>query len=104
MSRFKKDEIDEARRSPGDMVVAAYDFDGNQKWLAKPGRFASDHGYCSSPVLFENKVIINGDHDGNGYLVALDKTTGKEIWKTARPNKTRSYVTPIIAMWRPNAL
>lgn len=86
----------EKGRTPGDMVVAAYDFDGNQKWLVKPGRFASVHGYCSSPVLFEDKVIINGDHDGDGYLVALDKTTGKEIWKTARPNKTRSYVTPII--------
>ena len=83
-------------RTPGDMVVAAYDFDGNQKWLVKPGRFASVHCYFSSPVLFEDKVIINGDHDGDGYLVALAKTTGKEIWKTARPNKTRSYVTPII--------
>jgi hypothetical protein len=83
-------------RSPGDLVVAAYDFDGNQKWLVKPGRFASVHGFCSSPVLFEDKVIINGDHDGDGYLVALDKTTGKQIWKTPRPNKTRSYVTPII--------
>jgi outer membrane protein assembly factor BamB len=78
------------------MIVAAYDFDGNQKWLVKPGRFASVHGFCSSPVLFEDKVIVNGDHDGNGYLVALDKTTGKQIWKTDRPNKTRSYVTPII--------
>src|SRR5436190_4202562 len=83
-------------RTPGDMIVAAYDFDGNQKWLVKPGRFASDHGFCSSPVLFEDKVIVNGDHDGNGYLVALDKATGKQIWKTDRPNKTRSYVTPII--------
>ena len=86
----------EPRRSPGEMIVAAYDFDGNQKWLVKPGRFASVHGYCSSPVLFEDKVIINGDHDGDGYLVALDKTTGKQIWKIDRPNKTRSYVTPII--------
>ena len=86
----------EGRRTPGEMVVAAYDFDGNQKWLVKPGRFASVHGFCSSPVLFEDKVILNGVHDGDGYLVALDKTTGKKIWKTDRPNKTRSYVTPII--------
>lgn len=84
------------RRTPGEMVVAAYDFDGHEKWKVKPGRFASVHGYCSCPVIFEDKLIVNGDHDGDGYIVALDKETGKEIWKIRRPNNTRSYVTPII--------
>ncbi|HZL91425.1 MAG TPA: PQQ-binding-like beta-propeller repeat protein [Pirellulaceae bacterium] len=84
------------RRTPGEMVVAAYDFDGHQKWQVKPGRFASVHGYCSCPVIFEDKLIVNGDHDGDGYIVALDRQTGKEIWKITRPNNTRSYVTPII--------
>ncbi len=83
-------------RTPGDMVVAAYDFAGNEKWTVRPGRFASNHGYCSSPILFEDKVIVNGDHDGDAYIVALDRETGKTIWKIDRPNKTRSYVTPII--------
>lgn len=86
----------ETERTPGEMVVAAYDFDGNQKWLVKPGRFASVHGYCSSPVLFEDKVIVNGDHDGDAYIVALNKKTGETVWKVPRENKTRSYVTPII--------
>ena len=84
------------RRTPGEMVVAAYDFAGNEIWKVKPGRFASVHGYCSCPVIFEDKLIVNGDHDGDGYIVALDKQTGKEIWKINRPNNTRSYVTPII--------
>lgn len=82
--------------TPGKMVVAAYDFDGNQKWLVKPGEFISAHGYCASPVLFENLVIVNGDHDGNSYLVALDRETGKTVWKIDRQNKIRSYVTPLI--------
>ncbi len=79
-----------------DMVVAAYDFAGKQVWLARPGEFTSVHGFCSSPVLFEDKVIVNGDHDGDAYIVALDKATGRTVWKTERENKTRSYVTPII--------
>jgi hypothetical protein len=83
-------------RTPGDMVVAAYEFAGQQRWLAKPGRFASTHGYCSSPVLFEDKVIVNGDHDGDGYIVALVRADGREVWRIVRPNNTRSYVTPII--------
>jgi outer membrane protein assembly factor BamB len=82
--------------TPGDLVVSAYDFDGNQQWTVKPGRFSSVHGFCSSPVLFEDKVIVNGDHDGDGYLVALSRETGEKVWRVARPNQTRSYVTPII--------
>lgn len=78
------------------MAVAAYDFDGNQKWLVRPGPFSSVHGYCSCPVLFEDKLIVNGDHDGDAYLVALDRATGETVWKTPRENKTRSYSTPII--------
>jgi outer membrane protein assembly factor BamB len=79
-----------------EMVVAAYDFAGNQRWLAKPGNFKSVHGFCSSPVLHKDKVIVNGDHDGNSYLVALDRKTGKTLWKEPRANKTRSYCVPII--------
>ena len=79
-----------------EMVVAAYDFSGRRAWLVRPGGFSSKHGYCSCPVLFEDKVIVNGDHDGDAYLVALEASTGKTIWKIDRENKTRSYSTPII--------
>jgi len=78
------------------MFVAAYDFEGSERWVARPGVFSSRHGYSSSPVFFEDKVIVNGDHDGDAYLVALSRETGGTIWKTSRENKTRSYVTPII--------
>ena len=78
------------------MFVAAYDLDGNLLWKKRPGAFSSIHGYCSSPILWKDKIIINGDHDGDGYIVALNQATGKTLWKTERPNKTRSYCTPII--------
>jgi len=82
--------------TPGRMVVAAYDFEGNQQWLTRPGEFVSVHGYCSCPVLFEDLVIVNGDHDGDSYIVALNKSTGETVWKVERQHKTRSYVTPLI--------
>jgi outer membrane protein assembly factor BamB len=82
--------------TPGKMVVAAYTLDGKQAWLAHAGDFISAHGYCASPVLFEDLVILNGDHDGDGYIVALNKETGKQVWSAPREHKTRSYVTPII--------
>lgn len=79
-----------------EMVVAAYDFSGNRKWLMRPGRFSSMHGFCSSPILYKDLVIVNGDHDGDGYIVALRNTTGETVWKIDRPNKMRSYCAPLI--------
>lgn len=78
------------------MLVAAYDFDGNRRWLVRPGEFYSIHGYCSSGLLYGELLIFNGDHDGDGYLVALDRNSGETVWKTSRPNNTRSYCPPII--------
>jgi hypothetical protein len=78
------------------MFIAAYDFEGNEVWAVRPGPFASMHGYCSSPILWKDKIIVNGDHDGPAYIIALERATGKTIWKTPRPNLTRSYCTPII--------
>lgn len=82
--------------TPGTMVVAAYDFSGQQRWIARPGEFVSVHGFCSSPILFEDLLIVNGDHDGDSYIVALDKLTGETVWKTPREKKTRSYCTPLV--------
>ncbi len=79
-----------------EMVVGAYDLDGKQRWLVRPGSFSSVHGYCSCPVLYQDKVIVNGDHDGDSYILALDSKTGNTLWKVPRENRTRSYSTPII--------
>lgn len=88
--------LDTAESEQGQMLVAAYDFDGTEKWKVRPGVFSSVHGYCSSPVLFEDSLIVNGDHDGEAYIVALSKESGETLWKTSRENRTRSYCTPII--------
>lgn len=78
------------------MYVAAFDFDGNLLWETRPGPFASKHGFCTNPVLHGENVILNGDHDGDAYIVSLRQADGKEVWKIPRENKTRSYCTPII--------
>ena len=79
-----------------EVVVAAHDFGGGEVWLKRPGKFSSMHGFCSSPIVFQDKVIVNCDHDGDGYIVALARRDGREIWRIDRPNKTRSYCVPII--------
>ncbi len=79
-----------------DMQVACYDYDGKRVWMRSPGKLLSVHGFCSSPILHKNLVILNGDQDAQAYLVALDKETGAERWRIDRPNRTRSYCTPIL--------
>ncbi len=80
-----------------DMTIVGYDVnDGRQIWKTVPGKMLSKHGYCSTVVPYEDMIIINGDQDAEGYLVALDNTTGKERWRADRPNRTRSYCPPIV--------
>jgi outer membrane protein assembly factor BamB len=64
-----------------DAVVAAYDFTGKQIWIQRPGTFYSPHGYSCSPVLFGDKVIINGDSKGDSFIAALSRVDGHVIWK-----------------------
>ena len=77
-------------------VVTAHDFAGREVWSVRPGPFSSMHGFCSSPILFEDMLIVNCDHDGDGYIVALDCASGRQRWRIERPNKTRSYCAPLI--------
>ena len=84
-----------------EIVIACYDFDGREIWRKTPGTFSSVHGFCSSPVLYKDMVILNCDQDApigaHAFIVALDREDGREVWRIDRPNRTRSYVTPMIA-------
>ena len=73
-----------------------YDLEGNKVWEQSPGKLLSRHGFCSSPVLHKDLVILNCDQDAEGYIVAYEKNSGKEKWRVDRPNKTRSYCTPVL--------
>lgn len=76
--------------------VSAVDLDGKILWQTEAGPFASQHGYGSSPVLFESLVIVSGDNRGPGYLAALHRETGEIVWRIQRANRA-SYSSPIIA-------
>jgi outer membrane protein assembly factor BamB len=80
-----------------DAQLACYDLDGNKVWQVSPGKLLSMHGFCSSPILHKDLLILNGDQDDRlSYVVALEKNTGKERWRIDRPNHVRSYCTPIL--------
>ncbi|MCX5683664.1 MAG: PQQ-binding-like beta-propeller repeat protein [Planctomycetota bacterium] len=76
--------------------VVCYDADGKELWRQSPGEFYSVHGYCTSLLLYKDMVILNADQDAVAYIVALDQATGAERWRIDRPNRTRSYVPPVV--------
>src|SRR5262249_21696857 len=76
--------------------VTCYTVKGDLVWQKITGQFCSVHGFCSTPILYKDKVIINGDQDAEAYIVAVDKNTGEEKWRIDRPNRTRSYCSPLI--------
>jgi hypothetical protein len=78
------------------MQVICYNAEGKKVWQRSPGKLLSKHGFCSSPILHKDLVILNGDQDAQAFIVALDKRTGEEKWRVDRPNRTRSYCTPIL--------
>lgn len=52
-------------------------------------------GEGSSPTISGSKIIVPWDHDGPSALYALDKLTGKTLWKTERDEPT-NWSTPLI--------
>ncbi len=82
--------------TPGQMLVVAYDMNGEKLWTAEPGGFTCAHGFGSSPVIYRNLLIINGDHDGDSYVAALNRESGELVWKVPREYGIRSYCTPLI--------
>lgn len=75
-----------------------YDFSGKLIWKASPGQLATfGMGPGTSPVLFENTVILQCDEDNGerSFIIALDKKTGKEVWKTPRKVQA-SWATPLV--------
>ena len=80
-----------------DIVVAAHDFaDGKQLWLVRPGTHAGEWGFSNEPVLYKDKVIIDGDGKGDSFLIALSRADGRTLWRNNRTNKGISYSAPFI--------
>src|SRR5205814_8545479 len=52
-------------------------------------------GEGTSPALWGNTIVINWDHEGPGFVAALDATTGKELWRTSR-DETTTWASPLI--------
>jgi outer membrane protein assembly factor BamB len=89
----------------GTGILACYDFAGKEIWNVdlqkRYGRFELQYGMASSPALDGDRLYLQLIHSGGAGVLALDKATGREIWKERRPSDARdeceqAYASPII--------
>ncbi|OAI38862.1 serine/threonine protein kinase [Planctomycetaceae bacterium SCGC AG-212-D15] len=79
----------------GAVYTSALDRSGKLLWQTKISDYVIHQGYGSSPAVYESVVIASADNKGGGAVAALDRASGKIIWKRERP-KTPNYASPII--------
>jgi len=76
--------------------LVSYTNDGAERWRLAMGPFTNFHGMGASPVLAEGKLIMIVDQDEQAHVVAVDPKTGKQLWRTERPEMVHSFSTPIV--------
>ena len=87
----------------GKSGVFCFDLEGQEQWQASVGDGTNGWGSGTSPVLHGKLLIINASIE-SGSLVALDKQTGKEVWRAKGINS--SWNTPLLvnAKQRPEVI
>src|SRR5262249_41384896 len=115
-ARFRNDEGNQASPSPstdgkrvyvfaGTGDLACFDFEGNEVWKFnvqdRYGKFEIWHGMHVTPLLHGDRLYHSLLHSNGWWVIALDKNTGKEIWKVNRQTDARqeceqSYASPCL--------
>ena len=81
----------------GSRGLYCLDWEGNLIWEKDLGDMIIKLGFGegSSPFLYGDKIVLNWDHEGPSFTIALDKKTGKELWRARREEET-SWATPVV--------
>ncbi len=87
----------------GSQGLYCYDFDGNLIWKKKFGKMNAgpynapdlEWGFSSSPIIHKEKVIVQCDFLGDGFIASYDLKTGELLWKTQR-NEVSTWSTPTV--------
>jgi len=78
---------------------------GSIVWKRSDLKCRHAQGPASSPVIYKNLVILHFEGTDERYIIALDKSNGKTVWKTSRPEEPyqplapigrKAYITPLL--------
>ncbi len=81
----------------GHLGTFAFDLDGEPVWSKRWPSHPTRHGWgtAASPALHQGRLYIVNDNDAESSLAALEASTGKEIWRVERDEKS-NWATPFI--------
>ena len=85
-----------------DFGLISFDGAGRERWRMPLGPFNMFYGFGASPIIVDNRVILPIDQDfdakqGTGStLIAVDRETGRQVWKIDRPEVISGYSTPTV--------
>ena len=76
--------------------LMGFDLQGNPLWQAELDKLNIVYGAGTSPMLVGDLVILQCDQDSGSYLVAFDRKTGDQVWRSERPGTTHGFSTPVV--------
>jgi len=81
----------------GSRGLYCLDMDGKVVWTRDLGSQTTRNafGEGASPAVHGDTIVVNWDHEGDSFIIALDKTTGEERWRNARDEPT-SWSSPLV--------
>jgi outer membrane protein assembly factor BamB len=81
----------------GSRGLYAYDLNGNLKWQKDfpPMKMRLQFGEGTAPVIHEETLLLNFDQEEGSHIVALDKTSGKQLWRSER-DEVSSWAPPLV--------
>jgi outer membrane protein assembly factor BamB len=81
----------------GSRGMHCLDLDGKIEWSVDFGEMLTRNqfGEGGSPALHGNTLVLLWDHEGDSFIVALDKRSGEELWRRDRDERT-NWSTPLI--------
>ncbi len=92
--------------TPAETTLKAFKHDGTEAWSLNLGRWVSQHGFGASPILYEDLVILHnsqqaneiktGEQPGESFMMAFERKTGKEVWRTPLVSVNVCYTVPFI--------
>jgi outer membrane protein assembly factor BamB len=94
--------------TPQEYTLLALDHQGNEVWSRDLGPFVSQHSCGTSPIVYEDLVVLGNEQDGEktakqdgkeagkSFLIAVDRKTGQTRWQIDRESDVVAYSTPCV--------
>ena len=79
-----------------DFGLVSYTPEGKEYWRHLLGPFQNFYGMAASPVMTGDLVVLVCDQQTESFLIALDRATGRQRWKTERSGRTIGWATPMV--------